>query len=408
MKERQVISLCKRTFFANRPSSTVLGRAVKAVEDEYKYLHHAIVKTGNGFTLVSGATEGVPLFEGIVATHSIDSDVAILYPISASPQNFLLITRRGNDVVEMRFDVLSAFHLQVLNDVVMGNGRVFVVDGCLDLGSYDIATESVSAERIAEFSPVYLKSGAVKLPMTLVQVGMIATLVIIALVIAGNLFFAQKKEIETKAVNDSHSEFLNALTVRGSVKGFAVQIYKEIAFAESVRGWRPTQLSVDGEQAITEFERVDSSGRLEELISETNKRSQSYLVQSNSTKGIVGTSFIPVPTLREPVVMPLIPFQRYISLVCDDWASIPETAVSFGKLEHRSGYDVMPIDITVADYYGDDFDTLGTIFNGVPVVFDSAALMFSETGSINGKISLMAYGCGLFKKDASGNDTCGK
>lgn len=404
--ERQIISLCKRTHFTSRPSANVLNRAVHAVEDEHNYLYHSIIKNSHGYTLVSGANEGVPLLEGVSVAFSVESDLAILYQISSFPNNYLLITRRGNDVVEMRFDVLGVFHKQLIKDVEEAKGRIFIVDSCFELTSLGIDAESVSSEKLTENSPIFLKSGAVKLPFTFIQIGAALLLVLIVFAIAGKIFFAQQKETETKAVNDSHSEYTNALTVRGSVKGFAVQIYKEIAFAESIRGWRPSQISVEGDQAITEFDRIDSSGRLEELISETNKRSQSYLVQSNSNKGIVGTSFIPVPTLSEPVVIPLIEFQRYISLASDDWASIPETAISFGKLEHRSGYDVMTIEISVTDYFGDDFDTLGTIFNGVPVVFERASLMFSEKGSVNGKITLMAYGCGVFKKDAAGNDIC--
>lgn len=372
-----------------------LSEAVARVEREFpNKVYHSLIKKNSGhFILLSHERPGKSLVEcvrkftgghafcavskaseagSLIVSIGIDEDT-VLEQWFAGPTNLCLEMMRGADgpilIIDSVFDDEQIAKLNLLPD------RVSRVDSA-----------TLLSQKVASLS------NDIKLPVPLnLKIGVGVALVGIGFVIA-QFLLAEKELAKVEAETQDFAAY-HSLFSRGSPKAFALQIYRDFAFAEAVPGWKANSLTYDSDTVSIGFEKADPAARLVELTEISGRYGRTISIAGN--KASVNSTHTQIPALEEAVVAPIEQIQTLMTRSMDDW--MPEVELSFGTPQAKAGFYAVSVEAKLESVFGDDMDTLGTLLNGLPVVVEAGNLTANNDGSWSGKMTFALYGCAMSK-----------
>lgn len=393
---------CQRDRIGKSPTKAALKRVEDKVSADKAF--KSIVKTNGIYWLISAASTGIPLVESVVKLKGDSGPFAVIHKVSESTGSYVLALYHSPEkVLEIRFQNLESLHVALINKLLEqtqggGEKQLFIIDKCIVLpAEFNAVRKDISSVELNRFKELLLTQH-IKLPMTLSTYVLISMGIIISVFVIAYFLMSEKNKVEAKVVADVYGEFRTGLTLRGSPKAFAVQFYKDIAFTQMVLGWNAETVNVEGETVAIEFSKSGDTGRTIDLVSIAGNTGRTVANIGRERVAVI-SQHMPLPALSEAVQLSIESLQGYLIQAFDDWASTPETQVLFGEMTDKNQYDIQSMDVVVAGYYGDDFDTLGTLLNGLPIVFERATLTFND-GSLSGKLSFSIYGCQQKKIDS--------
>lgn len=390
---------CQRDRLGRRPNKMVIDRVKSELPNDKRF--HSLIKSDKDYWLVSATSSGIPLVEAIEKYKGDFEPFVAIHKISELTGSYILVLYRGpGEILELRFSQLESHHIGMIQDLLSKGAALYVIDKCIILpDSFNVARREIPSAELLVYKELALSS-IIKLPVSLGTYFIFSILIFICFTIAVYLYMGEKNKVEAKAVADIYKSFRTGLTQRGSPKAFGVQIYKDIAFSQMVTGWNAETLNFEGDAVAIEFSKIGDSSRTVDLADIARKTGR-YLANIGGERVSVISQHISVPALIEAIQVPIEPLQSYLVQMFDDWASSPETQLAFGEVTDKDQYDIVAFDVSISNYFGDDFDTLGTLLNGLPIVLDRGSLTFNDDGSLSGKLNFSIFGC-LQKKIDSG------
>lgn len=397
-----IVAECKRVIIKSATKSSIKRKIQENEMLDGGYRFHLVTRRQGNCWLVSGNAEGIPLIEGVISTCNIKRPVIIFYQTLSHV--LMMAYVYGNHLeksIESRVDSIdSELVKRSIVSMAKTGGSIVSVGGIISheevLSSHQLSVDfeykSISLSLVEDNSKLILRSGVDHTAPATIQSIILVTLVFSVLVcLIVLLAQGEKEKIKIKEEKSSYVEVRNALEIRGSVKGFTWQLYRDLLFARNIDGWTVTGINIIKEVALLSVEKKDT-GRVEELILLTHKTGR-RVVDYDSTKATIISRYHAVPTLVEAVTPPINDLKLYISLSQDDWASTPNTMIKYGKIITKKGYSVLPMEWHVNKYFEDDFDLLGTLLHMIPVTFDKATLRFNDDGTVSGNVFFSIYGC---------------
>lgn len=397
-----IVTECRRVALSSTSKSSIKLRIQEHEALDAGYRFHMVVRRNGSYWLVSGAAEGTPLVEGVLISLNLHTPTIIFYK---TPSNVLMLAyaygSKLEHIIEARVETINTKVVKhALAAIAKTGGNIVLIDDVLTVE--DIASLNQESKKIKLLTlglndlrssgKNQLKAGfEPSVPTSIFTIigGIAGFIVFIS--IALYLAQGEQEKIEAKEEINSYAEVRDSIEKRGSVKGLTWQLYRDLVFARNIDGWVVKQINISKETALISVE-SSSTGRIDELISIVNKTGRS-LVDYNSKKATIVSSYKAVPTLMDAVTPPLDDLKLYISLSENDWAGLPTTSVEYQKVQTKKGYSILPMEWNVNNYLEDDFDVLGTLLHMIPVVFEKATLKINDDGTASGKLFFTVYGC---------------
>lgn len=211
------------------------------------------------------------------------------------------------------------------------------------------------------------------------------------LITLGLIVFAGEgdvKQVKKKAVNP-YLKYSQTLESDGiNVKIRMGYLFNDLSAFETLTGWEATSLVLQSKNTIINMK--NDMGKFKELKDFGSKyRYQISKVKEDYT---VISNVLHAPILRKAVLVPIDGVFHYIEEAIREW--LPDfKIVNVSSNVSNGKWKEMVFSIQLDDWTKHDFDTLGTIINGLPVGFNQATLSYkSQTKSVSGTINLIIYG----------------
>ncbi|MEH6454815.1 MAG: hypothetical protein V7749_00705 [Cocleimonas sp.] len=386
---------CKRSILGSGSiSQKLIKRKISELSGNGGFLYHTVIRRNGQCWLVSGTSEGVPIVESVISSQKLNKPFIVFHK---TVTNVLLMAYVSGDrldsIIETRINALTDVVAEkAINSINNENGIIFVIDDVIN--DVDLLNGSValSSSHLLNNSKIILQTGDQhKAPMTFQQLFLICTGICI---IVSLIFFIvtdeNKKEIKKEAQNE-FVQLENTLEKRGSAKAMSYQLYKDLLFIQHLIGWKATTIVMNEEFVFIEVEK-EMIGRLDHLLELVSKTGRS-ISKFSENKATIISQYQPLPTLGEAVLVPIEDLQVYIGLAQDDWLSGEKTKLTFGKIKSKKAYSEMELQWDVNEYFKDDLDTMGTLLNMIPVVFNRASLTINQDKTFSGKFIFTIVGC---------------